>query len=60
MERRQELWWHVEAVEFAKSEWACWLNNRRLFEPIGNVSPIGCEQEYYRLHEVPAVLTGGM
>jgi hypothetical protein len=35
--------------------WVDWFNNRRLFEPIGNVPPVVVEQAYYQLHKVQAV-----
>ena len=45
--RRCGPWRHVEHVEFATLEWVDWFNNRRLLEPIGNISPIELEQTYY-------------
>ncbi len=36
-----------EAVEFATLEWVDWFNNRRLLEPIDNISPAEAEQRYY-------------
>ena len=35
-----------EAVEFATLEWVDWFNNRRLFEPIGNIPPAKAEACY--------------
>lgn len=40
-------WRGVEAVEFATLEWVDWFNNRRLLEPIGNISPAEAEARYY-------------
>ena len=37
--RRRGPWRSLEAVEFATLEWVDWFNHRRLFEPIGNISP---------------------
>jgi putative transposase len=41
-------WRSLDAVEYATLEWVDWFNNRRLLEPIGYVSPVEFEQEYYR------------
>ena len=38
---------YTEEVEFATLSWVDWFNNRRLFEPIGNVPPSEKEIEYY-------------
>jgi putative transposase len=40
-------WRSFEAVEFATLEWVDWFNNRRLFEPIGNIPPAEAEAAYY-------------
>lgn len=32
-------WRSFEAVEFATLEWIEWYNNRRLFGPLGYISP---------------------
>ena len=37
----------MEAVEFATLAWVDWFNNRRLLEPIGNISPAEAEAAYY-------------
>jgi putative transposase len=37
-----------EAVEFATLEWVSWFNNHRLLEPIGYISPVEAEANYYR------------
>ena len=37
---RRRPWQSFEAVEFATLEWVDWFNNRRLLEPIGNISPV--------------------
>ena len=37
--RQQGPWRNIEDVEFATLTWVDWFNNRRLFEPIGNVPP---------------------
>ena len=46
--RRRGPWRNLEAVEFATLEWVDWFNNRRLFEPIGNLPPVEFEEVYYR------------
>ncbi len=56
--KRRGPWRHLEAVEFATLEWVDWFNNRRLLEPIGHVPPVEYEQQYYRVHETPAVAAG--
>ena len=45
---QQGPWRNIEAVEFATLTWVDWYNNRRLFEPIGNVPPSEKEIEYYQ------------
>jgi transposase InsO family protein len=52
--RRNGPWRNIEEVEFATLEWVDWFNNRRLFEPIGNVSPVEFESLYYERQETPA------
>ena len=44
---RRGPWRSAEAVEFATLEWVDWFNNRRLFEPIGNIPPAEAEARYY-------------
>jgi transposase InsO family protein len=44
-----------EAVEFATLKWVDWFNNRRLREPIGNISPAESEQRYYAMPDEPAM-----
>jgi putative transposase len=41
--RRREPCRSLEAVEFATLEWVDWFDNRRLFEPIGDVPPAEAE-----------------
>jgi putative transposase len=55
---RRGPWRHFEAVEFRTLEWIDWFNNRRLYEPIGNVPPLEFEQSYYRDQEEQAVCAG--
>ena len=50
-------WRNIEEVEFATLEWVDWFNNRRLFEPIGNVPPVEYEALYY---ESQGVTTTGV
>jgi transposase InsO family protein len=40
-------WRGDEQVEFATLEYVDWFNNRRLFEPIGNVPPAERERAYH-------------
>ena len=56
--RRRGPWRNVEDVEFATLEWVDWWNNRRLFEPIGNVPPAELEAAYYRQHDTPVLAAG--
>ena len=56
--RRRGPWRNLEAVEFATLEWVDWFNNRRLFEPIGNIPPVEFEEAYYRMQETPAMVVG--
>jgi putative transposase len=51
-------WRSLESVEYATLEWVDWFNNRRIFEPIGNVPPAEFEMEYNRKQEVPAMAAG--
>ncbi len=46
--RHRGPWRTIEEVEFATLEWVDWFNNRRLLEPIGNISPAEFEMAYYR------------
>ena len=48
-------WRSFDAVEYATLEWVDWFNNRRLFEPIGNIPPIEYEALYYQQQEAPAM-----
>lgn len=50
--RKKGPWKNLESVEFATLEWADWFNNRRLFEPIGNIPPAEFEQVYYNQEKV--------
>jgi transposase InsO family protein len=45
--RRCGPWRSMEAVEYSTLEWVDWFNNRRLLEPIGNISPDEAEARYY-------------
>ena len=53
--RRQGPWRNIEEVEFATLIWVDWFNNRRLFEPIGNMPPAELENEYYQQLEGSAM-----
>jgi putative transposase len=43
-------------VEFATLEWVAWYNGRRLFEPLGYVSPAEFETAYHDRQMAPAEL----
>ena len=51
-------WRGVEQVEFKTLDWVDWFNNRRLFEPIGNIPPVEYEALYYQEQEAPAMVAG--
>ena len=46
--KRRGPWRSFVAVEFATLEWIEWYNNRRLFGPLGYVSPAQFEEAFYR------------
>ena len=56
--RRNGPWRNIEEVEFATLEWVHWFNNRRLFEPIGNIPPVEFESLYYERQEAPTMGVG--
>ncbi len=45
----------MEAVEFTTLDWVDWYNNRRLFEPVGNMPSAEAEARYYAQLEAPAM-----
>ena len=45
--RRKGPWKNIDDVEFATLEWVDWFNNRRLFEPIGDIPPAEYELNYW-------------
>ena len=49
-------WRGVEQVELNTLDWVDWFNNRRLFEPIGNIPPAEYEALYYQQQEVTAMV----
>ena len=49
-------WRGVEQVELKTLDWVDWFNNRRLFEPIGNIPPAEYEALYYQQQEVTAMV----
>jgi transposase InsO family protein len=53
--RQQGPWKNIEDVEFATLTWVDWFNNRRIYEPIGNVPPAEKENEYYQQLEESAM-----
>ena len=44
-------WRDLEAVELATLQWVEWFNHRRLFEPIGDLTPVEKEELYYQDQE---------
>jgi transposase InsO family protein len=46
--QRRGPWRGLEAVEFATLRWVHWYNTKRIFEPLGYVSPTEFEEAYYR------------
>ena len=44
-------WRSLEDVEIAVLRWVYWFNHKRLLEPLGYVSPMEFENEYYRQQE---------
>ena len=52
---RRRPWRNFETVEFATLEWVDWFNNKRLLEPIGNITPAEAEARYYALIEERAL-----
>jgi transposase InsO family protein len=56
--RRKGPWRSIDDVEFATLEWVDWFNNRRLFEPIGNVPPAEYEEVYNRSQETLDMVVG--
>jgi putative transposase len=52
---RRGPWRSFEAVEFATLEWVDWFNNRRIFEPIGNIPPAEAEARYHQTIDYPAL-----
>jgi transposase InsO family protein len=53
--RQRGPWKNIEEVEYATLEWIDWFNNRRLFEPIGDVPPAEYEMAYYRQQDESAM-----
>jgi transposase InsO family protein len=49
-------WRGIEQVELATLDWVDWFNNRRLFEPIGNIPPVEYEASYYQQFEGQAMV----
>ena len=54
--RKKGPWKNLESVEFATLEWVDWFNNRRLFEPIGNIPTAELEQVYYNQKRVSSCM----
>lgn len=43
---RRGSWRSFDAVEYATFEWVDWFNNRRILEPIGNITSAEAEQQF--------------
>ena len=54
--RNRGPWKTIDDVEYATLEWVDWFNNRRLLEPIGNISPVEYEMQYYEKIEGSAMV----
>jgi len=48
----------VEHVEFETLKWVDWFNNRRLLEPIGDISPTEFEELHYEKQEESVLVAG--
>ena len=48
MSRSSSMW--------ATLDWVDWFNDRRLFEPIGDIPPVEFEGLYYEQEKVPAMV----
>lgn len=55
---RRGPWQGLDSVENPTLEWVDWFNNRRLLEPIGNITPAVFEETYYTFQESQAVGAG--
>jgi len=44
-------WRSFDAVEYATLGWVGWFNNRRILNPIGNITPAEAEQQFYAAME---------
>jgi transposase InsO family protein len=53
--RQRGPWRTIDDVEYATLEWVDWFNNRRLFQPIGDVPPAEYEMAYYRQQDESAM-----
>ena len=47
--RRRSSWKTIDDVEMQTLNWVDWFNNRRLLEPIGNITPAEAEDNYYAM-----------
>jgi transposase InsO family protein len=53
--RQRGPWRTIDDVEYATLEWVDWFNQRRLFQPIGDVPPAEFEMAYYRQQDESAM-----
>jgi transposase InsO family protein len=56
--RSRGPWRNIESVELATLNWVAWFNKRRILGPIGYVSPMEYEEEYYRRQRSLAMVAG--
>ena len=45
--RKRGPWKTIDDVEYATLEWVVWFNSIRLLEPIGHISTVEYEMQYY-------------
>jgi len=45
--RRLKPWRNIDEVELSTLEWVDWFNNKRLFGPLGDISPREYEEAFY-------------
>jgi putative transposase len=45
---RRAPWKTKESLELTTLEWVSWFNHHRLLEPIGHITPVEAEANYYR------------
>ena len=56
--RRFGPWRNIDHVEMATLTWVHWYNDKRLFGPLGDISPREFEDAYYEGKSTPAMVAG--